>query len=183
MASWGSKHNFSIIILLAVFFGSCSGEEDIPNDVLSQEKMTHVMIEIHILEAKIGRLGITTDSAKIVYDHLEKEIFAKSGTDSASFFRSFEYYSTHPEPFSVVYNAVVDSLMELESIDKLNVEAKKEALKKADSLGLNSDSLRLELEADSPRRMNIKTGIQQSKSEADSTKKPIKSEIDAKQPR
>ena len=171
MESWGSKHNFSIIILLAVFFGSCSGKEDIPDDILSKEKMTHVMIEIHTLEAKVGRLGITADSSKIVYDHLEKEVFARSGTDSAHYFKSFDYYSTHPEPFAVVYNAVVDSLMEMESIEKLNIEAQKEALKKVDSLGLNSDSLRLELEADFPKRMNVNTGIRRSKSVTDSTKK------------
>ena len=172
MASWGSKHNFSIIILLAVLFGSCSGKEELPAGFLSQKEMTHLMIEIHILEAKVGRLGISTDSAKIVYNHLEKEVFAGSGTDSTSYFKSFDYYSKHPDLFAVVYSAVVDSLMEMDSREKLKREAAKEALRKADSLGQVPDSLQIEPDH-LPKRMNINEALFSGKQETDTSKKPV----------
>ena len=181
MASWGTEHNYSIIILLAVLFGSCSGKEEVPTRFLSKEEMTHVMIEIHILEAKVGRLGITVDSAKMVYNHLEKEVFAKSGTDSSSYFESFDYYSEHPDLFSAVYNAVVDSLLEMDSREKLKREAAIEAIRTADSLGNIPDSLQIEPDP-RPRRMNIKTALQPKNEKIDTAKKSVKLKIDGKQP-
>jgi len=143
MASWGLKHYFSIIILLAVLFGACSGEEKLPEDILSEAEMTSMIIQIHLLEAKIGKARIKRDSSIAVYQYFEKELFKELGMDSAMYYKSFDYYSKHPEAFSKVYVAVGDSLMEMEAKEKLKVEAQKQALKESDSLAILSDSLRI----------------------------------------
>jgi len=141
MASWDSKHNFLIIILLAVLFGACSGEEEVPSDVISKNQMTNMMIQIHLLEAKIGRLGISRDSGKVVYKHFESVLLQDAGLDSLTYFSSYDYYSDHPKLFAQVYAAVTDSLMEMDSKEKLKSDAIRKNKKEADSLKLNSDSI------------------------------------------
>ena len=103
MASWGSGQFLSTIILLAVLFGDCSGKQEIPDGLLSKQEMTHIMIQIHLLEAKIGRLGLPSDSAKQVYMHFESELFRALAVDSSIFFKSYDYYSQEPEIFTKIY--------------------------------------------------------------------------------
>jgi hypothetical protein len=128
MASWGSGQFLSTIILLAVLFGDCSGKQDIPEGLLNKQEMTHVMIQIHLLEAKIGRLGLRTDSAKVVYKHFESELFRELKMDTSYFNKSFSYYSKKPEIFTKIYNAVVDSLIEMESREQLIEDEEKKAM-------------------------------------------------------
>ncbi len=136
MASWGSGQNLSIILLLAVLFGDCSGKQEIPKDILDKKQMTSLLIQVHLLEAKVARLGLMADTAKQVYDHFQRLMLKEAGVDSAVFARSFAYYSDNPQHFKKVYNAVVDSLMERESRQKL-------ALDQADSLlNVPMDSVR-----------------------------------------
>jgi len=108
---------------------------------LSQAEMTRMIIQIHLLEAKIGKARIPRDSSIALYQYFEKELFKEQGIDSAMYYVSFDYYSNHPEAFSEVYAAVGDSLMEMEAKEKLKVEAEKLALKKSDSIVALSDSL------------------------------------------
>ena len=100
------------------------------------------MIQIHLLEAKIGRLGLPSDSAKQVYMHFESELFRALAVDSSIFFKSYDYYSQEPEIFTKIYGAVVDSLMEMESREKLIKDEEEKALK-SDTLKTNGviDSL------------------------------------------
>lgn len=191
MASSGIKQNFSIIILLAVLFGACSEKEELPEDILSKEKMTHMMIQIHLIEAKVGRLRLPRDSQQVVYRHFEKELLKEMGIDSATYFTSFGYYSLHPALFTIVYEAVGDSLMEIESKEKLKEEAEKEAIRKSDSIQTLSDSLRLEqdslfidsvfLKKPKPLRKS-KSGLRPLPPRIDSLRRDKKFTFDAKQP-
>jgi len=142
MASWGSGQFLSIIILLAVLFGDCSGKEGTPKGVLSRQQMTHLLIQVHLLETKVARLGLTPDSAEVVYQHFEKLILQRAGVDSATFAGSFEYYSANPRLFTKVYNAVVDSLLERENREKLELERADSLLNMAKMDSTKLDSLR-----------------------------------------
>jgi hypothetical protein len=143
MASWGSGQFLSTIILLAVLFGDCSGKQEIPDGLLDKKEMTHVMIQIHLLEAKVGRLGLRTDSAKQVYKHFELALLKELNIDTSRFNESFSYYSKKPEVFTKIYNAVVDSLLEMESREKLRVDEAQKAAE-ADTLGTaHTDSLKV----------------------------------------
>lgn len=131
MASWGSEQILSTILLLAVLIGACSEKEKTPADVLSKQQMTRVLIQVHLLEAKVGRLGLTHDSAKQVYNHLHYLMLEKEGIDSAAFTKSFDYYSLNHAQFTKIYNAVVDSLIEQETREKLleDERAKEDSIK------------------------------------------------------
>ncbi|MCP4460667.1 MAG: DUF4296 domain-containing protein [Cytophagales bacterium] len=144
MASWGTKHYFSIIILLAVLLGACSEKEQLPEDILSQKRMTHLMIQIHLLEAKVGRMGVRRDSALVVFKHFENKLFEANGIDSTIYYKSFNYYGMHPEYFSEVYAAVSDSMLEIESKERLKIEAIAKKKLYDDSLLLAADSLQFD---------------------------------------
>ena len=146
MASWGSGQILSTILLLAVLFGACSEKEETPTDVLSKQQMTRVLIQMHLLEAKVGRLGLTHDSAKLVYNHLHYLMLEREGIDSASFAKSFDYYTLNPTQFTKIYNAVVDSLIEQETKEELLLDekAKEDSIKNAQSLdSLAGDSSKI----------------------------------------
>jgi hypothetical protein len=96
--------------LLATLWYSCR-EETIPQDILTPEAMNELLLEFHLLEAKIEQLNLDLDSSRQVYAHFEPQVLAKYGVDSATYKESLEFYLNHPALFHDVYEVVVDSLM------------------------------------------------------------------------
>lgn len=129
MASWGKGQFLAISLLLAVVFGSCSGKTEIPEDVLPPSKMTSLMIKVHLIEAKVGRLGLSSDSSKTLFNHFESLLLEEHGLDTASYNRSLRFYTSEPKVFKKVYLAVVDSLMEMENQQQL-IDEEQERLEK-----------------------------------------------------
>ncbi|MEP0986895.1 DUF4296 domain-containing protein [Ekhidna sp.] len=104
--------NIFLTALVIVF--ACSDSE-VPQDLISQNKMVKVMIEIHLLEAKINNTPIDpSDSTQAVYDHYEELLFKDLGINQDQYERSFNYYVDNPNQFEKIYTAVVDTLMERE---------------------------------------------------------------------
>ena len=119
------------------------------------------MIQIHLLEAKVGRLGLRSDSAKTVYKHLELQVLNELKIDTGDFNASFNYYSTRPEVLAKIYDAVVDSLMEMESRGQLIEDEERKAktdslamLNAKDSLSVTADCVKIE----KPRPVLEETG-------------------------
>lgn len=78
-----------------------------------------VMTEIHLLEAKINNVPIDPyDSTQAVYEHYEKLLFEDLEITQYQYERSFNYYVDHPNEFEKIYEAVVDTLMQYEQINK-----------------------------------------------------------------
>lgn len=76
-------------------------------------------MEVHLLESKINQLTITpSDSIQSVYDHYEKLLFDDLEITQEQYERSFRYYVDNPAELEKVYNAVVDSLMQMEKTVK-----------------------------------------------------------------
>ncbi|MEP1032774.1 DUF4296 domain-containing protein [Ekhidna sp.] len=106
----------NLFLTVLVIVCSCSSSDE-PKDLISNEQMVKVMIEIHLLEAKINKLRIDpVDSTQAVYNHYEKLLFEDLGIDQDQYERSFNYYVDHPNDFEKIYNAVVDTLMEREKL-------------------------------------------------------------------
>ena len=101
---------FSFFLFLTVF-SSCQEEPDVPVGTISEAKMTQILTDMHLLEARIGRLGLTSlDSSTIITEHLKQQIFKKYGVDSAVYNRSYQFYSTNPVFLDRIYTAVVKKL-------------------------------------------------------------------------
>ncbi|MEP2064201.1 MAG: DUF4296 domain-containing protein [Ekhidna sp.] len=106
----------NIFLTALVILCACS-TSDVPEDLLSKEKMTKAMIEIHLLEARISKLTIDPrDSAQAVYDHYERLLFKDLEINQDQYERSFNYYVDNANEFQKIYNAVVDSLMAKEKL-------------------------------------------------------------------
>jgi hypothetical protein len=98
---------FTFLILMSLLTG-CKDE---PAGTIPEAKMAKILTDMHLLEAKIGRLGLTSlDSSAIVAEHLKLKIFKKYSTDSATYNRSYQFYSTNPLFLERIYGDVVKEL-------------------------------------------------------------------------
>ncbi|WP_428653269.1 DUF4296 domain-containing protein [Runella sp.] len=99
---------FSLFSFL--LFG-CQDEPDIPAGTVSEAKMAQILTDIHIIEARVGRLALTSlDSSTIITEHLKLQVFKKYGVDSATYNRSYKFYSTNPIYLERIYDIVVKQL-------------------------------------------------------------------------
>jgi hypothetical protein len=104
-------------LTVLVIVSACAINNDVPEDLIPQEQMIPLLIEIHLLESKIRNLSIRPkDSAKVVYDHYEKLLFADFNITSDQYERSYNYYIDHLDEFKEVYTSVVDTLMQREKL-------------------------------------------------------------------
>lgn len=113
-----AKSFFPMTLLFAVSFGwifSCSSDEKPPQDILGQEKMASILTDIHIAEARVGRLQLrSSDSSLMVYNELKEDIWKKQKVDTLVYKKSYDYYMTHPNQMSQIYEKVKKQIEEKE---------------------------------------------------------------------
>lgn len=98
------------VLFVFLFFFSCSKkEEKIPAGIISKEKMVQLLVDYHLAEAQT-QFHSTTDDAKTLKQSYYKFIFAKHKTDYNKLKKSFDFYSSHPEIFSKIYDDVITEL-------------------------------------------------------------------------
>lgn len=102
------KKHFLIVIILAVF--ACKKTETTELELLSKREMVDVLIDIHILEAKVNKLRLQTDSSKAIYNSLEDELFENKEVDKGLYERSYQHYLVNTKEMQEIYGVVVDSL-------------------------------------------------------------------------
>ena len=78
--------------------------------------MSNILIDIHLLEAKINTLGKKGDSSFQIYDHFEKLILEKHGVDSLVFTQNLAYYMRNPSLIENVYTNIIDTLVSRENV-------------------------------------------------------------------
>ncbi|MFY0690187.1 MAG: DUF4296 domain-containing protein [Cyclobacteriaceae bacterium] len=100
-----------LLFLVIILLTACRDVKEVPGEVLAQEKMSSILVDIHLLEAKMDQLGLSLDSGDVLYAHLQGLIFEEYGTDSLQYQNSLLYYLQNPGKMESVYNVVIDSLM------------------------------------------------------------------------
>lgn len=96
-----------------------------PDGLIDEGKMASILTEVHIAEARVGRLSLTSiDSSQMAYKHLETKIFKKFGVDTSAYRKSYIFYSSHPADMEVIYKQVTDNLQK-----KINAENAKRSKK------------------------------------------------------
>lgn len=100
------------------------------SDVFSEDQMTNVLVDIHLLEAKVVALKLKNDSMRRVYNTLEHDILSKYNVDKAYYEKSYRYYLERPELLQVIYDRVVDSLNVVNQNAKFEEEQYKEEQKR-----------------------------------------------------
>lgn len=109
--------------------------------------MTHLLIQIHLIESKVGRVRVSPDSSNVLYYYYENLMLDEVGVDTTLFYTSLDFYSNEPQVYQKIYAAVVDSLLEMESKEKLLHEAERKKLEErqaaiTDSIKVARDSIK-----------------------------------------
>ena len=108
------------ILLALILFQSCKKTTKVPRDLIQKDKMSAILIDIHEAEGLVTESRfLNTDSAKILYERLEKDIFKKHKVDTALYYRSYEFYANTLDLMESLYKRVVDTLHIRDSLSQL----------------------------------------------------------------
>ncbi len=100
-------------LLLALV--GCGRPEQVlpPPNLLSKQEMTSLLVQFHLLEARLESSRLSPDSARALFLSQQREVLWQHHVPAAdsSFERSYRYYSTHAKDLDEIYAGVIDSLM------------------------------------------------------------------------
>ncbi|MDX5345969.1 MAG: DUF4296 domain-containing protein [Hymenobacteraceae bacterium] len=106
-----------LFLLLPVFFlFQCKSEKEDtkPENLLSADQMTNILIDVHIAEALTEIHVPLYDSAQVMYERQEKQILKKHQVSEPQFRTSYDYYLKQEEVLDKIYERVIDSLSMME---------------------------------------------------------------------
>jgi len=87
----------------------CSKEQR-PQDILPEEKLTEIMIDFYLGEAKLNSYALPYDSAIKLFTPFEESTLKRHGVTDSLLQKTYQYYFDHPKEFERVYEIVIDSL-------------------------------------------------------------------------
>ncbi len=103
--------NYLFITFLSFILVSCGQKTgEIPEEVLTPDKMVEVLIDLQLLEGYFSQQNLPRDSAGPLFNRYEKELFQKHQIADSTYRNSFKFYSRHPPLMDKIYERVVDSL-------------------------------------------------------------------------
>lgn len=107
------KTNYLLIAGIALITACSRQKEEIPSDIMPQDKMIKVLSDVHYTEATIQlrNLNYSDSTRKIAYGYY-KEIFQKHQITPEQFKESFDWYKKHPEIMNEMYKEVLTHLSE-----------------------------------------------------------------------
>lgn len=100
---------FSLLTSFSVLL-SCKSDPDKPENILSKDEMVQTLADIYVVEEKVRRLNLNSDSTQLVFEKLKGKIFASKKMEDSVFRKSFDYYMDRPKELELIYTALVDSL-------------------------------------------------------------------------
>ena len=109
-------------------FAACQGEEPVPANVISEDRMPAIVADIHIVDGDLYNVPQTPDSLyKYSMGHY-MAVFKKYHTDSVQFKKSYTWYTRHPVKLDEIYDNVLKILQtKNDSIAKIKVPPPKPA--------------------------------------------------------
>lgn len=100
-----------LIFLASLLLQACTSPiEPAPADLISEKKMTTILVDIHIAESRIENMGLPYDTGAIYYQKLQLEVLKKHQVSLQKFTKSYDYYITNVSELDKIYEKVVDSL-------------------------------------------------------------------------
>ncbi len=102
----------ALALLLAA--PGCERPEQVPAPphLLPKDQMVNLLVQIHLLEARVEDSRLTPDSARALYLSQQRELFWRNGVppNDSTFERSYHYYAIHKKDLDEIYAVVIDSL-------------------------------------------------------------------------
>ncbi|MEQ8548362.1 MAG: DUF4296 domain-containing protein [Cyclobacteriaceae bacterium] len=110
--------------------------------MLSQSEMVNLLIDVHLLEAKVQKLYLTKDSAVQVYNYFEKKLLEQHDVNDSVYNLSLNFYLKEIGEFKTIYDQVVDSLLarQVAKDMKFSVDSTRGLKNVKDSIEVESDS-------------------------------------------
>lgn len=99
-----------VVSLLLLIINGCHTAEKRPDYVLDQATMVKTLTDIYVVEEKVRRLSLSTDSTQQVFERLKTKIFEADSIQDSVFRKSLDYYMGRPKELQQIYTALVDSL-------------------------------------------------------------------------
>ena len=100
-------------LLLALLTG-CAIPEEVkpPPQLLSKDELTTLLVQLHLLEARVESSRLTPDSARALFQQQKSEILRKSNVSEKDSVlqRSYRFYAINRKDMDEIYKNVVDSL-------------------------------------------------------------------------
>lgn len=110
------------IILVILAFASCIGEETTPKDVLEEDRMTGLLVELHMVDGDLYNVQQAPDTIYKYTMGRYTTTFKKFRTDSNQFNKSFSWYTHHPVKLDEMYDNVIKILQaKADSLAKIPV--------------------------------------------------------------
>nr|WP_279592407.1 MULTISPECIES: DUF4296 domain-containing protein [Hymenobacter] len=81
-----------------------------PAQLLSKEQMRGILIDLHILEARIESGRLSTDSARALYNEQQRLVLQQHQVTDSVFQQSYRYYAIHDKDLDGIYGEIIDSL-------------------------------------------------------------------------
>lgn len=104
-------------ILAVLFCYACTSPlSPPPPGLIPQEKMTHIIFDVHVGEARLESMGLNHDTATYLFKNVEADILKKHQVSKEQFYTSYDYYLENVSELDKIYERVVDSLTVREAI-------------------------------------------------------------------
>ena len=111
-----------LFCLTFLFASACNSSPELvekPDNLLSEQQMVSFLIDMHLLEAKMSYIGTRDpDSLNLLFNNYEHHLMEKHGIDETTYQQSYAYYLDHMGQLKEIYDAVVDSISVLNSLEK-----------------------------------------------------------------
>lgn len=113
------KLSIYVVLFLSVLASSCEQPELAvpPQRLMPKPQMVSVLIQLHLLEARVDAARLATDSARALYLEEQKGLLTKYNVTDSVFKQSYRYYAIHDKDLDEIYGQVIDSLSRREGGD------------------------------------------------------------------
>ena len=131
----GGKLQLLFAIAFILTLSSCSRKPDVlPPGILPRDKMTDVLVDIHLAESGPQSSGITSMQLSQIMAGKYDEVMKTHHIRYTQFRTSFEYYLEHPTDLDEIYQEVVNRLTAMDGKTRSNRGMEK---KPVDSTAIN----------------------------------------------
>lgn len=116
------KTGIALLTLFSVFFSACSEDEKPPKGTLPEEKMAAILTDIHLAESRVNRLQLKSlDSSLMIFNRLKSDIWKKHKVDTTAYRESYNYYMSHPEQMTTIYEKVNKKIEDREKSNNIKL--------------------------------------------------------------
>ena len=123
------RKHITLFFSALLLFAACKNEKT-PPGIIKQDKMTNLLIAVHIVDGSVYNIDPQPDSLYKLATGKYKATFKKFGTDTGTFNKSIKYYSQHPDLMEAMYANIIKKLsFKQDSLNKaIQKQNKKNAL-------------------------------------------------------